>query len=44
MRSVRLGAGGATARTTDATDRMLVFDERHPRSALAEYESHDNGR
>ncbi|MFE1771386.1 hypothetical protein [Streptomyces sp. NPDC059008] len=44
MRSVRLDAGGATARTTDATERMLVFDERHLGSALAECESHDNGR
>lgn len=32
-----------TART-EVTDRMLVFGERHLRSVLAEYESHDNGR
>ena len=32
-----------TART-EVTDRMLIFDERHLRSVLAEYESHYNGR
>ena len=32
-----------TART-EITDRMLIFGERHPRSVLAEYEAHYNGR
>jgi putative transposase len=29
---------------TEATDRMLIFSERHLRSVLAEYEAHYNGR
>jgi putative transposase len=32
-----------TART-EATDRMLIFGERHMRLVLAEYEAHYNGR
>jgi putative transposase len=32
-----------TART-EATDRMLIFGERHPRLVLAEYQAHYNGR
>ena len=32
-----------TART-EVTDRMLIFGERHLRTILAGYESHDNGR
>jgi transposase InsO family protein len=32
-----------TART-EITDRMLIFGERHPRSVLAEYARHYNGR
>ncbi len=32
-----------TART-EVTDRMLIFGERHLRTALAEYEAHYNGR
>jgi putative transposase len=32
-----------TART-EATDRMLIFSERHLRSVLAEYAAHYNGR
>ena len=32
-----------TART-DATDRMLIFGERHLLSVLAEYAAHYNGR
>jgi transposase InsO family protein len=32
-----------TART-EATDRMLIFGERHLRTILAEYETHYNGR
>jgi putative transposase len=32
-----------TART-EATDRMLIFGERHLRMVLAEYEAHYNGR
>ena len=32
-----------TART-EATDRMLIFGERHLRLVLAEYEAHYNGR
>jgi transposase InsO family protein len=32
-----------TART-EATDRMLIFGERHLRTILAQYESHYNGR
>src|SRR5256886_15848969 len=32
-----------TART-EITDRMLIFGERHLRAALAEYETHYNGR
>jgi putative transposase len=32
-----------TARTK-ATDRMLIFGERHLRTVLAEYEAHYNGR
>jgi transposase InsO family protein len=29
---------------TEVTDRMLIFGERHLRAALAEYETHYNGR
>ena len=32
-----------TART-EATDRMLIFSERHLRTVLAQYEAHYNGR
>jgi hypothetical protein len=32
-----------TART-EATDRMLIFSERHPRSVLADNAARDNGR
>jgi putative transposase len=32
-----------TART-EVTDRMLIFDERHLRRVLAQYEAHYNGR
>ena len=32
-----------TART-EVTDRMLIFGERHPRSVMAEYTRHYNGR
>jgi putative transposase len=32
-----------TART-EITDRMLIFGERHPRTILARYEGHYNGR
>ena len=32
-----------TART-EATDRMLIFGERHLRLVLAEYQAHYNGR
>src|SRR6266567_1425679 len=32
-----------TART-EATDRMLIFSERHLRTVLAQYETHYNGR
>ena len=32
-----------TART-EVTDRMLIFGERHPRSVMAEYARHCNGR
>jgi putative transposase len=32
-----------TART-EATDRMLIFGERHLRAVLAQYEAHYNGR
>jgi putative transposase len=32
-----------TART-EITDRMLIFDERHLRTILAQYEAHYNGR
>ena len=32
-----------TART-EVTDRMLIFGERHPRSVLAGYQAHSNGR
>jgi putative transposase len=32
-----------TART-EATDRMLIFGERHLRLILAEYQAHYNGR
>jgi hypothetical protein len=28
----------------EATDRMLIFSERHLRSVLAEYAAHYNGR
>jgi hypothetical protein len=29
---------------TEVADRMLIFGERHLRTVLAEYETHDNGR
>ena len=29
---------------TEATDRILIFGERHLRTVLAVYEAHDNGR
>jgi putative transposase len=29
---------------TEVTDRMLIFGERHLRTVLAGYETHDNGR
>jgi hypothetical protein len=32
-----------TART-EVTDRMLIFDERHLRVVMTEYEAHYNGR
>jgi putative transposase len=37
------GAVVPTART-EVTDRMLIFGERHPRSVLAGYQAHYNGR
>ena len=32
-----------TART-EVADRMLIFGERHPRTILAQYQAHYNGR
>jgi hypothetical protein len=29
---------------TEVTDRMLIFGRRHPRTILAHYEAHYNGR
>jgi putative transposase len=29
---------------TEATDRMLIFGQRHLRAILAEYQAHYNGR
>lgn len=40
----RSGLAELAPNTVPATDRLLIFGERHPLTILAEYQTHCNGR